>query len=264
MPFLFWRGTWFGRELSDQEMEHYLTDAQHPRKAQHALSQIADRIIRGDTKVKRWYPQVERLASHPLTEVRLTAAWVMGQDNQEEGFHNALKRLLQDPEPLVRRNAALALVRFGDASGRSELRAMLAPYTLNAPRAGRLSFRLKENDTVNRGTLVARIESERGETEEIRAPLPGRLEAKLASDGAEVASGVAIARLSPSPEQVWGALQGLYLLGRAEDLVDVERYARGEPGMPDRIQQQASLTARAIRARSAESKEVQRKGPRDQ
>ena len=36
----------------------------------------------------------------------------------------------------MRRNAALALVRFNDSSGRAELVAMLQPYEVKAPVAG--------------------------------------------------------------------------------------------------------------------------------
>jgi vesicle coat complex subunit len=45
----------------------------------------------------------------------------MGFDNTSQEFHNALLKLLHDQEPIVRRNAALALVRFNDNSGREEL-----------------------------------------------------------------------------------------------------------------------------------------------
>lgn len=256
MPFLFWRGTWFGRPLTDQEIEKYLADTEHPRKAQHALAQIAERMIRGDNSVKRWYSQVMRLAASPLPELRLTAAWVMGQDNRVEEFHTALLGLLADPEPMVRRNAALSLVRFGDASGRAELRAMLEPYTVRAPRAGILNIRLKENDQANRGTLLARIQVGTSQPCEVRAPLPGRLEAKLASEGATVQSGDAILRLSPSPDQAWEALRGLYLVGQAEDLADVERFARGVGGMPEKIQKQAEQTLKAIRSRASEVNET--------
>lgn len=259
MPFLFWRSTWFGRPLTDQEIEKYLADAEHPRKSQHALAQIAERIARGDATAKRWYPQVERLAMNPLAELRLTAAWVMGQDNREEAFHKALLHLLADPEPMVRRNAALSLVRFADATSRPELRAMLQAYTVRAPRPGTLNIRLKENDQVNRGTLLARIQAGTGEPYEVRAELPGRLEAKLVAEGTTVESGDAILLLSPAPEQAWEALRGLYLVGQAEDLADVERLARPQPNMPERVREQAELTVKAIRARSASRKEIQSK-----
>ena len=36
----------------------------------------------------------------------------MGFDNKSHEFHEALLKLLHDQEPIVRRNAALALVRF--------------------------------------------------------------------------------------------------------------------------------------------------------
>ena len=45
----------------------------------------------------------------------------MGQDNKSEEFHQALLSLLNDNDPLVRRNAALQLVRFGDGSGKARV-----------------------------------------------------------------------------------------------------------------------------------------------
>lgn len=136
MPFLFWHETWFGRKLSDGEIDQYLRDDQHARKSQHALSQIADRLLAGDTTVKRWYPQVAVLARHRDPIVRSTAAWVMGQDAASPLFHQTLLDLLKDSDLMVRRNAALALVRFQDPTGRAELIAMLEPYEVRIPAAG--------------------------------------------------------------------------------------------------------------------------------
>jgi hypothetical protein len=44
MPFLFWWNTWFGRHLSDKQINEYLHDEKHPRHIQHALIQIGERI----------------------------------------------------------------------------------------------------------------------------------------------------------------------------------------------------------------------------
>jgi HEAT repeat protein len=84
---------------------------------------------RGDPKVAQWYETVAQLSEHSGPQVRVTAAWVMGQDSTSELFHNTLLQMLGDDEVLVRRNAALSLVRFGDDEGLNELRAMLAPDT---------------------------------------------------------------------------------------------------------------------------------------
>lgn len=252
VPFLFWRATWFGRRLTDEETGQYLADTKHPRKAQHALVQLGERILRGDPGVKRWYPQVQELAGHSLPEIRATAAWVMGQDNQSREFHAALTGLLGDPDPLVRRNAALSLVRFGDASGMTELRAMLQPYALLSPSAGRLSIRLKEGNPVNPGTLLGRLQ--RGdEASELRSPLPGAVGTWLVVDGAAVSEDEPLVLLSPGEEQVWEALRALYLVGEESDLLDVERFARGVEGMPEKVRAQAQLTADAIRRRASSS-----------
>src|SRR5689334_7989842 len=126
--FLAWYFTWFGRGLSDADISQYLADVKNPRHVQHALLQIQQRMERGDASAKTWYPQLIALSGNQETEFRLTVAWLMGFDNNSPQFHEALLKLLQDSEPIVRRNAALALVRFNDASGRAELVSILQPY----------------------------------------------------------------------------------------------------------------------------------------
>src|SRR6202142_4766448 len=125
MPFLFWWNTWFGRQLSDKQLAEYLQDEKHPRHIQHALVQIGERMTRHETSAQ-WYPQVVRLASYPVEEVRNTDAWVMGQDVHSKkasgaGFHEALLKMLADPSLSVRGNAALSLVRVGDATGKTKI-----------------------------------------------------------------------------------------------------------------------------------------------
>ena len=250
VPFLFWRGTWFGRSLSDQETADYLAPGAKPRQTQHALVQIGERIQRGERSVKRWYARVEELVEHPQAEVRSTAAWVMGQDNQAPGFYAALLRLLVDTDPVVRRNAALALVRFGDASGQEELRQILLPFPVTAPGAGTIALRLAVGDAVNPGTLLARIDSGEEAPIEVRSPLPGKLRDWTVVEGTRVNAGSTLALLSPSEEEVWEALRAFFLVGQAEDLELVEPYARGQIDSSDRIRQQAQLTAAAVRERS--------------
>ena len=93
MPFLFWWNTWFGRQLSDKQLAEYLQDEKHPRHIQHALVQIGERMTRRDPSLTEWYPNVVRLASHPVEEVRNTDAWVMGQHTSGTGFHEALLKM---------------------------------------------------------------------------------------------------------------------------------------------------------------------------
>ena len=250
MPYLFWHATWFGRPLTDSQIQKALADSGHPREIQHVLSQLELRIRNGDPTVKRWYPQVVALASSNVDEIRLTVAWVMGQDNAAPEFHQALLGLLADPQPMVERNAALSLVRFQDAAGRPQILAMLHPYTLPAPVSGTLRARLKVDDVVNPGTMVARIETGAGK-QEVRTAVPGTLGRWLVPDSSAVTAGQPILLIAPSQEMVWEALRALYLIGKVEDLPDVDRYARGVDGMSPQIQQQATLTSQAIRSRSA-------------
>jgi hypothetical protein len=122
VPFLTWYFTWFGRALSDDKIAEYLADDQHPRNIQPRARQIELGWKRTMRDVKKFYPRIVELTKNSNTEVRKTVAWVMGQDNTFEEFHRALLSLLNDSEPLVRRNAALQLVRFNDAKDTRRLR----------------------------------------------------------------------------------------------------------------------------------------------
>ena len=119
VPFVLWYQTWFGRPLTDGEIARDLAPDAPPRDTQHALTQLAS------AGTANWIPQIAALSHHPNAPIRAMAAWVMGQNGQAQLFHPALLEALHDPDLLVRRNAALALVRFRDSSGRPELRTIL-------------------------------------------------------------------------------------------------------------------------------------------
>ena len=254
MPFLFWRSTWFGRQLSDEEISEYLASEEAPRKAQHALAQISDRTASGDATVRQWYPQILALADHRLPKMRTTVAWLMGQDNQFEDFRTKLRQMLEDTEPVVRRNAALSLVRFNDDSGREELLAMLGSFTVEARHAGTLTNRLEEGDPVDHGTLLARMAvGGVEEPAELRSPLPGVVSKRLLDDGTQVNVGDRITVLGPSTEHVFQALRGLYLVGKPEDLDAIRPYLRPRDDMSEQVFEQARLTADQIRNRSGQA-----------
>ena len=81
IPYYTWHSTWFGRPLRDIELTEYLQNQDNPRRIQHALTQVAERIEeRGDSSALQWYEEVIRLSQHPVLQVRVTVAWVMGQD----------------------------------------------------------------------------------------------------------------------------------------------------------------------------------------
>ena len=255
--FLSWYFSWFGRSLSDTDITSYLADQKHPRRVQHALLQVQDRIARGDSSARQWYPQLIRLAGDPETEFRLTVAWVMGFDNKAEEFHQSLLALVKDREPIVRRNAALALLRFGDPSGRDELRAILQPYALASPWGGVVESSLKEQSPVARGTLLVRVRQANNLNEEVRSPFPGRLERIAVPIGSTIAAGDTLLILSSDEESIWEALRGLSLIGGNDDLPVIELYERGAapgPARSDRIKEQAALTAKAIKSRFGEAK----------
>src|SRR5579863_3139590 len=248
MPFLFWWNTWFGRKLSDQQLNEYLHDSKKPRHIQQALVQVGERITRQDATARRWYPELVQLAGNPVEDVRNTDAWVMGQDTSGTGFHDALLKMLNDPSPMVRGNAALSLVRFGDATGRPQIVALLQPAEITAPQSGRIADADQPGTAIHQGGLIAKLQSGNN-TAEIRSPIPGRIRS-VAGTGANIAAGAEIAVVDPSTEQVWEALRALYLIGRAEDIPAVLPYEHDLPDISNDVRQQAVETEKAIRERA--------------
>ncbi len=249
MPFLFWRGTWFGRPLTDAEITKYLHDDQKPRHIQHALVQIGERINRGNRNIGPWSAELVRLAGYPVEEVRNTDAWIMGQDNSNQQFHAALLKMLSDPAPQVRGNAALALVRFGDASGRPQIVAMLKPLVVTAPTAGRVTGVARAGEPANHGTVLVKLD-DHGQLVEVRAPISGHIRAIEAQPGADVAQGAQLAVLNPGADQVWEALRALYAVGQPDDLPAIAPFKNPPRDLPQRIAQQAAETEKAIEQRA--------------
>src|SRR6266403_465142 len=250
MPFLFWWNTWFGRQLSGKQIGEFLNDEKHPRHIQHALVQLGERMGRHDASVQPLYPELIRLASHSVEEVRNTDAWVMGQDTSAPGFHESLLKMLNDPSPMVRGNAALSLVRFGDSSGRAQIVALLQPAKISAPASGTVTDTDKIGTAIHQGGLVAKLEDGQ-QTTELRSPISGRIRTISVAPGTRVAAGAEIATVDPGDEQVWEALRALYLIGQVDDLPAIRPYERALPEISDRVRRQATLTEKAIRDRAA-------------
>ncbi len=252
MPVLFWWNTWFGRQLSDQQLAEYLQDEKHPRHIQHALVQIGERMSRHDARVARWYPDAIRLASNPVEEVRNTDAWVMGQDTTYAGFHEALLRMLADPSLSVRGNAALSLVRFGDATGRPQIVELLQPALVIASDAGQITDSSAIGTSIHQSGVVAKLQVSASHTItiEMRSPIAGRVRTLSAQVGQQIKPGDLIATIDPSTEQVWEALRALYLVGQPSDIAAVLPYERELPDIPDHVRQQALETETAIRQRA--------------
>jgi HEAT repeat len=259
MPFLFWWNTWFGRQLSGKQIGEFLNDEKHPRHIQHALVQLGERMGRHDASVQPLYPELIRLSSYPVEEVRNTDAWVMGQDISAHGFHETLLKMLQDPSPMVRGNAALSLIRFGDASGRPYIVALLQPARIVAPSAGRVTDTDKVGTAIHQGGLIAKLQVDRSavasqngqQTIEVRSPISGRIRTLSVAMGTTVAAGSEIASVDPGDEQVWEALRALYLVGQPDDLPAIRPYQRELPEISSRLRQQALLTEKAVRDRAA-------------
>lgn len=251
VPFLTWYGTSFWRPLSDEQLGEYLRDRQKLRHVQHALEEIDRRVVKRDEGVKRWYQQVVEVSADPSPDLRMTAAWVMGDDNNSETFHAALPPLLNDQEPAVRRMAALSLSRFNDARARPELVAMLRAYEVRVGVGGTIVNVLPVGSRVRRGAMIARVRGGAGSPSEVRAPVSGRVERIVAAEGANVSQADVLLVLAPDAENVLQSLRALFLVGASEELPEVERYVGGVAGMPEGVQKQAAQTAEAIKSRAS-------------
>ena len=257
MPFVFWWNTWFGRHLSDQQLTEYLHDDKKPRHIQHALVQMGQRMGRLDSAgkpspdptIKPWYSDLIRLANDPVEEVRNTDAWVMGLDTSGQGFHETLLKMLADSSPMVRGNAALSLVRFGDATGRPQIVALLQPAQIRAPVDGRVVDSDRPGTAIHQGGLLAKIAPAGSSVPlEVRSPIPGRIRS-VSQPGANVTAGSEIAVVDPGTEQVWEALRALYIVGQIEDLPSIRPYERDLPDISNDVRQQALETEKAIQQR---------------
>ena len=247
VPFLTWYGTWFGRDLSDEDIAKYLSDEQNPRHIQHALLQVEVKIEHGDVSARKFYPQIVASSKSSHAEIRKTSAWVMGQDNQAEEFHRALVDLLKDGEPLVRRNAALQLVRFGDASGRPELRAMLQLFEAKTPMGGSIVSLLPRGAPIRSGGLLARIRDASGNVQEFRSPVDGTINSTAVKEGDAVTVGQVVVSLAPDRLTINDALQALAYVGTKDDLPLIESCSQLDPSAE--TTRQAALTAKAIHDR---------------
>jgi hypothetical protein len=249
MPFLFWWNTWFGRKLSNQQLTEYLHDTKKPRHIQQASVQVGERITRRDETAKQWYPDLVRLAADPIDEVRNTDAWVMGQDTSGANFHEALLKMLHDLSPMVRGNAALSLVRFGDATGRPQILILLQPAQITSPESGRIIDADRPGTAIHQGGLIAKLEYGQKQIAEIRSPIPGRIRS-VAGTGANLAAGAEVAVVNPANDQVWEALRALYLVGLPDDLPAIRSYERDLPDISNDVRQQALETEQAIKKRT--------------
>ncbi len=264
VPALFWRQVWFGGALSDKELRRRLTHPERSRDVMHACEQISRRMQRDPKDAVQFYDLLAALADHRDPRVRNVVAWCMGEDDTRyPPFHRSLHRLVTDEAPQVRYNAAAALVRFGDPAGRPVLREMLVPYAVPAQWAGASTEGtvidvLAEDDPVRPLTRLALVDTGEDESEPVLAPLGGRVAKVMVGSGDRIRKGDPVCTVEPDATQVWTALRALALVGRAEDLKNVERYLDPKASFfrdeAIHIRSQAELAAAAIRRREERRK----------
>lgn len=129
---------------------------------------------------------------------------------------------------------------------------MLRPYAVRTEAAGAVELVVKEPGVaVAASGTLARLREPGGNTVEIHASEAGRVVSISVANGTNVEAGKELMTLDPSTEQVWEALRALYIVGKPEDIPEIQRYTRPSPTIPDRIQKQATATVEAISERGA-------------
>ncbi len=259
LPGVIWRQVWWGAPLSDDDLNQRLSQTVSVREVQHALEQLSKRLGQDPGTARPFYPKVVALVDHKEPLVRSAVAWLMGEDRDYDPFRNHLLLLVADEAPIVRYNAAAALARFGDASGRAVLREMLRPYPIRAAweddaAEGTLSDVLPTDTPVGPRTRLALVDFGEKEQEKILAPLGGRLARMKVEQGEHIRCGDMLGEIDPNADQVWASLRALFLVGQAEDLEDIERYLRPPASFPVGIARQAGATAAEIRRREGVSR----------
>jgi hypothetical protein len=250
LPVFFWKGTWFGTPLTDDEIREYLTDADNPRKTQHALERITERIQAKDPIVASFYPLIPPLASNARHEIRMMAAWVMGWDTSGEGFQDALVKLIHDPVELVQRNAALALSKFEDDRCKPVLLSMLEPLEVRSPMAGTISGLLQKGQPVRAEMEIGYLKPADAPSSKFISPVDGAVKIVSAANGSNVSKGDTIYVISPAQQDMWEALRALLIVGDPEDIetirANTDRYAT-----TPQIIEQGKETVKAIEIRNA-------------
>lgn len=259
VPAMFWRQSWFGGHLSDEEILRRLGQVENPRQLQHACEQISQRMQRDPQGARQFYEPLESLADHPDEQIRCVVAWLMGEEGgRRQGFHQALLGLLNDQAPGVRYNAALALVRFDEQAARPVLCEMLVPYTVSAEwqgpsPEGAVIESLGRKDPVRPRTQIALVDTGQEEPEPVLTPLGGRIGQLLVGVGQTVAKGQPFCTIEPEFQQIYQALRALTLVGKPEDEEYIRPYLDPDNSFSraqrSRLQTQARLATEAIQRR---------------
>lgn len=251
IPFLFWHQTWFGRVLDSAELTEYLGNGDNSRKIQHGLTQLVSRIEQKDPTIHQWYDDVARLTEHPHVQIRGAVAWAMGHDPASELFHQALISMSTDPKPLVRRNVALSLARFGELAALAELRAMLQPHDIRAPVAGQVRAPRTPGEWVEAGIFLLQLVNDE-DIHKVYADVSGQILKGSAQDGTLVQAGDLLLTVAAHPRHIWESLRALYLIGTSQELLLVDTIA-SDAHLSEDIRHQAKLTAEAIQKRISSS-----------
>ncbi len=248
---IFWYQVTFSRRLDDAALLDALRPEATVRQVQHGFEEVTHRFEAGAPGMDRWAGLVVEASRREETPVRRAAAWSMQYAAARPDFAARLREMMgSDRDETVRRMAACALSKAGDASARPTLRSMLENYTITSPVAGKVDSILPAGRRAELDGLVAKIQRADGTRVEAPGTVPGRiLEVKVA-EGAEVVAGSPLVVVAPDPEHALNAVVALALVGTPEDLPLIQSLAGAQPAAGARVAEQVPAVVAAIQARA--------------
>jgi hypothetical protein len=248
VTWLFWRGVTFSARLSDDDLEAALSPAASVRQAEHGLEEVTRRHDENRPGMDRWARHVVEASRRAEIPVRRVAAWSMQWDVARPEYGARLREMIaSDPDPTVRRNAAVSLARARDPAARPVLRSMLEPWVVTAPVAGTIVSVLPPGRRAQLDGMVARIETSGGGRAEASTPVPGQVIEAPVPEGGTVTAGARVATLAPDPDHAFNAAGGLFFVGTADDIPLLEMAAGPHSGLGPRVASQARAAIQAIR-----------------
>lgn len=246
LPFTFWYLVWHGSAIPAEEVKSALAEPVKPGQAGAVLLRLGEKMSRGDESVVRWYPRIAELSRHESAQLRKNVAWTMGKDLRHAEFRSSLHAMLGDPEPRVRRAAAISLALAGDAAARPVLLEAIGLQVVLSPFAGSVNPRIQPADTATADTAVARV----GE-QFVEAGTAGTVKRVLVKDGELVSKGQALIEMTAPDDELIDGLRALAHVGTAADADAITACAKLASGENKAVvENQAQRTLRQIAART--------------
>jgi biotin carboxyl carrier protein len=250
LTWLVWHRTWFGARLTDDELIVAMSPQSSSRDVQHGVVEITQRFDENRVGMDRWAKLLVEASRRPEAPVRVFAAFGMGSDAGRAEFAARLREIVaSDPSTIVRRNAAPALAKSGDASARPTLRSMLEQFVVTSPAAGVVGGLPGVDVPVREDKPIGRVTKDDGAVVDVRSDVPGAVAKRVVADGARVSAGDPLLVLAPDATHALDAALALAIVGTKDDVDLLAQAAAPQSQFPADVKAVARQAMGAIAAR---------------